>query len=333
MFELRVTPRLLLLSFDFEDWHQLVHRRPRPTTTGTRRGHALERQTEAIFALLDELGARATFFVLGMTAERYPDLVREIAAPRATSSPATATRTSGCTTQTPDEFRRDVERCADAPRAARRPAAARLPGAGLLDHPRHAVGLRGARRARLPLRLQPVRLAADPTADPTRAADARTGSSCRPAARSGSFRSRSGASAAARCRSAAARTGASCRHRSSARAAAGRRRERLPCAVLPSVRARPAPAAGRAAREPDPAAATARRLEERPAKPRQAARRGSDSCNRPRIPRSSATRRHMEKSSNATELVRDHFREKASSFDALYDEEHPLQRAVRARAC
>jgi SAM-dependent methyltransferase len=37
----------------------------------------------------------------------------------------------------------------------------------------------------------------------------------------------------------------------------------------------------------------------------------------------------MEKSSNATELVRDHFREKASSFDALYDEEHPVQRAVR----
>ena len=37
----------------------------------------------------------------------------------------------------------------------------------------------------------------------------------------------------------------------------------------------------------------------------------------------------MEKSSNATELVRDHFREKASSFDALYDEEHLLQRAVR----
>jgi SAM-dependent methyltransferase len=37
----------------------------------------------------------------------------------------------------------------------------------------------------------------------------------------------------------------------------------------------------------------------------------------------------MEKSSNATELVRDHFREKASSFDALYDEGHPLQRAAR----
>ena len=37
----------------------------------------------------------------------------------------------------------------------------------------------------------------------------------------------------------------------------------------------------------------------------------------------------MEKSSNVTELVRDHFREQASSFDSLYDEEHPLQRAVR----
>jgi SAM-dependent methyltransferase len=37
----------------------------------------------------------------------------------------------------------------------------------------------------------------------------------------------------------------------------------------------------------------------------------------------------MEKSSNATDLVRDHFRQKASSFDALYDEEHLLQRTVR----
>ena len=69
----------LLLSFDFEDWHQLVHRRlGRPDWAAA--GPALERQAEAIFTLLDELGARATFFVLGMTAERYPDLVREIAA-------------------------------------------------------------------------------------------------------------------------------------------------------------------------------------------------------------------------------------------------------------
>jgi SAM-dependent methyltransferase len=37
----------------------------------------------------------------------------------------------------------------------------------------------------------------------------------------------------------------------------------------------------------------------------------------------------MEKSSNATELVQEHFREQASSFDALYDEEHVVQRTIR----
>ncbi len=68
----------LLLSFDFEDWHQLVHRGLGHADWDAR-GHALERQTAAIFELLDELGAKATFFVLGITAERYPDLVRSIA--------------------------------------------------------------------------------------------------------------------------------------------------------------------------------------------------------------------------------------------------------------
>lgn len=70
---------MLLLSIDFEDWHQLVHRRL-GRADWDRRGPALERQTEAVLGLLDELGVRATFFVLGMTAERYPDLVREAVA-------------------------------------------------------------------------------------------------------------------------------------------------------------------------------------------------------------------------------------------------------------
>ena len=69
----------LLLSFDFEDWHQLVHR-----TAGVRdwdtRGPALERQTLRVLDLLDELEAKATFFFLGLTARRYPELVREIVA-------------------------------------------------------------------------------------------------------------------------------------------------------------------------------------------------------------------------------------------------------------
>jgi polysaccharide deacetylase family protein (PEP-CTERM system associated) len=101
----------LLLSFDFEDWHQLVHRRlGRPDWDS--QGPALERQTKTILGLLDELGTRATFFVLGITAERYPDLIREIAA---------GGHELGCHgyahlrvhEQTPEEFRRDVERCAE----------------------------------------------------------------------------------------------------------------------------------------------------------------------------------------------------------------------------
>jgi polysaccharide deacetylase family protein (PEP-CTERM system associated) len=68
----------LVLTFDLEDWQQLARRRigaanwdqPRPD---------LSRQVEAILALLEELGAKATFFVLGLTAERYPKVVERVA--------------------------------------------------------------------------------------------------------------------------------------------------------------------------------------------------------------------------------------------------------------
>jgi peptidoglycan-N-acetylglucosamine deacetylase len=67
----------LLLTIDFEDWHQLVHRRV---------GHAdwdrphreLADQMRRLLDLLDELGARATFFLLGMTVENAPELAREL---------------------------------------------------------------------------------------------------------------------------------------------------------------------------------------------------------------------------------------------------------------
>ncbi|MHB1539257.1 MAG: polysaccharide deacetylase family protein [Solirubrobacteraceae bacterium] len=69
----------LLLSVDFEDYHQLARRRA-GIGDWRRSGPALARQTQTLLALLDELGARATFFVLGMTARSYPELVEQVAA-------------------------------------------------------------------------------------------------------------------------------------------------------------------------------------------------------------------------------------------------------------
>ncbi len=70
--------RTLLLSVDFEDWHQLVRRRT--GVPGWREpGPALRRQTERLLGLLDELGVRATFFILGMAARAHPELVEQIA--------------------------------------------------------------------------------------------------------------------------------------------------------------------------------------------------------------------------------------------------------------
>ena len=101
----------LLLTIDFEDWHQLVHRGMGRTDWDSR-GHALERQTAAIFELLDELGAKATFFVLGITAERYPDLVRAIAA-NGHELACHGYEHRRVASQSRDEFRADVERSAE----------------------------------------------------------------------------------------------------------------------------------------------------------------------------------------------------------------------------
>ena len=68
----------LLLSVDFEDWHQLVRRRL-GVSGWEEPGPALGRQTAALLDLLDELGAVATFFVLGMAARAHPDLVGQVA--------------------------------------------------------------------------------------------------------------------------------------------------------------------------------------------------------------------------------------------------------------
>jgi polysaccharide deacetylase family protein (PEP-CTERM system associated) len=119
-------PRLLL-SIDFEDWHQLVHRRL-GIADWDRPHVALERQTSRLLDLLDELEARATFFLLGMTVANHRELVGEIV--RRGHEPASHgyahTRVYD---QTRDEFRVDVERATTTivEATGRRPIAYRAP--------------------------------------------------------------------------------------------------------------------------------------------------------------------------------------------------------------
>ena len=102
-------PRLLL-SIDFEDWHQLVQRRL--GFSGWEGPHAaLERQTEYLLDLLDELGARATFFLLGMTVEHHRELVAEIVR-RGHEPGCHGYEHARVYEQTREQFRTDVERAA-----------------------------------------------------------------------------------------------------------------------------------------------------------------------------------------------------------------------------
>jgi peptidoglycan-N-acetylglucosamine deacetylase len=67
----------LLLSVDFEDWHQLVRRRV-GAANWSEPGPALARQTSALLELFDQLQVKATFFILGMAARAHPDLVQAV---------------------------------------------------------------------------------------------------------------------------------------------------------------------------------------------------------------------------------------------------------------
>jgi polysaccharide deacetylase family protein (PEP-CTERM system associated) len=66
------------LTFDIEDWHQLVEWKLNGTLPASS-GHVVA-QTHDILDVLAERGVRATFFVLGLVAQAHPALVREISA-------------------------------------------------------------------------------------------------------------------------------------------------------------------------------------------------------------------------------------------------------------
>src|SRR5436190_16827708 len=63
-------------TVDFEDWYQGLEIAPSGWAGLESR---IERGSGRLLELLAERGIRGTFFVLGTVAEKYPELVREIA--------------------------------------------------------------------------------------------------------------------------------------------------------------------------------------------------------------------------------------------------------------
>ena len=117
----------LVLSFDVEDWGQLM-RRSLGDSSFAPSGAAFERQLGAVLELLDELGARATMFLLGVTVERYPALARELAE-RGHEIASHGYSHERVFCQTEAEFRADVARSVDVIEAAtgRHPRGYRAP--------------------------------------------------------------------------------------------------------------------------------------------------------------------------------------------------------------
>jgi len=70
---------LFTLSIDWEDFGQLIGRDGSGVLTPPL-PHTIARQTDIVLDMLNETNRKATFFILGMTAQHQPDLVKKIAA-------------------------------------------------------------------------------------------------------------------------------------------------------------------------------------------------------------------------------------------------------------
>ncbi len=68
------------LTVDVEDWYHVENLRPVvPPEKWPEMPARLERNVERLLGLFEECGAKSTFFVLGVAAERHPEVVRLIA--------------------------------------------------------------------------------------------------------------------------------------------------------------------------------------------------------------------------------------------------------------
>jgi peptidoglycan/xylan/chitin deacetylase (PgdA/CDA1 family) len=102
------------LSVDVEEWFQVgAFEKVIDRADWDRLESRVERNVEAILAMFDAAGVKATFFTLGWVAQRHPALIARIAMP-GTRWPATAGTTSARSRWTRATFAADLARARDA---------------------------------------------------------------------------------------------------------------------------------------------------------------------------------------------------------------------------
>lgn len=128
-------PMLNAFTVDVEDWFQVsAFDRAIDRATWDTRERRVEANTRAVADLLEARGVRATFFCLGWVAQRCPDLVRALAdAGHEIASHGHEHRL--VTSLTPEAFRDDLRRAADAIEAAcgTRPRGFRAPSFSIAE--------------------------------------------------------------------------------------------------------------------------------------------------------------------------------------------------------
>ena len=101
------------LSVDVEDWFQVgAFERTIDRADWDALDHRVEANTDAVMALFDRAGVRATFFTLGWVAHRYPALIRRIVA-AGHELASHGWDHARVFTLTPDQFRDDLKRTRD----------------------------------------------------------------------------------------------------------------------------------------------------------------------------------------------------------------------------
>ncbi len=149
-----MTPIVNAMSVDVEDYFQAS---AFDRVVSRADWHGFESRvvanTHRLLTLFDQHGVRATFFVLGWVAERFPALVREIAG-LGHEVASHGFHHQLIYTLAPEQFREDVRRAKAVARRCRGMRRRRIPRPQLLGRQVNAVGARCPARGRLRVRRQ-----------------------------------------------------------------------------------------------------------------------------------------------------------------------------------